>query len=63
VVSCRGQKGGKNRHLSVQSHGWPSGLRRQTQVDSFLQASRDGRSGMVIHAWVRIPLRAHFCLR
>ncbi|VDK76497.1 unnamed protein product [Litomosoides sigmodontis] len=44
-------------------HGWPSGLRRQTQaiwcftrVESVTRPN--GCSGIVIDAWVRIPLRA-----
>uniref|UniRef100_A0A915PXT5 Uncharacterized protein n=1 Tax=Setaria digitata TaxID=48799 RepID=A0A915PXT5_9BILA len=41
-------------------HGWPSGLRRQTQaMNCFARVGvRHGCSGIVIDAWVRIPLRA-----
>lgn len=38
--------------------GWPSGLRRQTQVISLLSYCWEvqGRSGPLMWAWVRIPL-------
>ncbi|VDM50997.1 unnamed protein product [Toxocara canis] len=41
------------------THGWPSGLRRMTEATGFLRVMRGGYSGVVIHAWVRIQLRAY----
>lgn len=47
-------------HLSMEAKqsGWPSGLRRQTQVISLLSYCWEvqGRSGPPMWAWVRIPL-------
>ena len=41
-------------------HGWPSGLRRQTQAFTCRELAV-GRSGTRQGAWVQIPLRAKFC--
>ncbi|KAK6753463.1 hypothetical protein RB195_012822 [Necator americanus] len=41
-----------------QRHGWPSGLRRQTQAYTCCETAI-GRSGTRTGAWVQIPLRAN----
>ena len=41
-------------------HGWPSGLRRQTQAFTCREKAVE-RSGTRKGAWVQIPLRANFC--
>ena len=41
-------------------HGWPSGLRRQTQAFTY-RALAVGHSGTRQGAWVQIPLRAKVC--